>query len=244
MQLFDKHVLITGGSAGIGLALARALIDAGARVTICGRSRPRLERACALLGPSAHGVPCDLADLDQHSRLLEEAVQVHGPLDVLVNNAGSQQLMDFSRDLPAWPIAEELQLNLTAPMGLTAAVLPMLRRRPEAAVVQITSGLALSPKASAPVYGAAKAGLRSFSRALRWQLAGGVVRVVEVLPPLVDTAMTAGRGRGKISPEAAAAEIVAGLRRGRDEIFVGRTKLLRLITRLSPRLAERITRRW
>lgn len=233
MQLHDKHVLITGGSAGIGLALARALIDAGARVTICGRSAPRLERACSLLGPSAHAVPCDLADLDQHQRLLDAAVCTHGPLDVLVNNAGSQQLMDFRREGQERPIAEELLLNLTAPVRLTEAALPMLRRRPEAAVVQITSGLALSPKASAPVYCAAKAGLRSFTRALRWQLSGGGVRVVEVLPPLVDTAMTAGRGRGKISPEAAAAEI-----------FVGKAKLLRLITRLAPRLGERITRRW
>lgn len=244
MELSGKHVLVTGGSAGIGLALAQALLRAGARVTLCGRSAARLHHAGEVLGPSARTICCDVADPGQHATLLDEAERAHGPLDLLINNAGVQQLMDFTDDAQPRQIVSEVMINLTAPLLLTEAVLPRLRRRPEAAIVQVTSGLALSPKASAPVYCAAKSGLRTFTRALRWQLEGEPLRVVEVLPPLVDTAMTAGRGRGKITAEQAAAEIIAGLRADREEIYVGRSRLLRWIVALSAGLAARITRRW
>ena len=151
--------------------------------------------------------------------------------------------MDFTQAGQQRRISEEITLNLTAPLLLTEALLPRLQARPEGAVVQVTSGLALSPKASSPVYCATKAGLRSFTRALRWQLQDHGVRVIEVLPPLVATAMTEGRGRKKMTPEDAAAEIVAGLRAGRDEIYVGKSKLLRLVVAISARLAGFITRR-
>lgn len=111
-------------------------------------------------------------------------------------------------------------------------------------IVNVTSGLALAPKQSAPVYCAAKAGLRSFTKALRYQSEARAprLRVVEALPPLVDTEMTRGRGRGKISAEACAAEIVSGMEVGRNSIYVGRAKLLRTIQGLSPSLADRIMR--
>jgi uncharacterized oxidoreductase len=127
---------------------------------------------------------------------------------------------------------------------LSAGLLPLLARQPSAAILNITSGLALAPKKSSPVYCATKAGLRSFTRALRYQCEDALphVHVVEALPPLVDTAMTHGRGRGKISPEACAAEIVAGLKAGRREIHVGKAKLLRAVIRLSPALGYRIMR--
>ncbi|MEM6990093.1 MAG: SDR family NAD(P)-dependent oxidoreductase, partial [Myxococcota bacterium] len=122
------------------------------------------------------------------------------------------------------------------------SALPELIARPRAALVQVTSGLALSPKASAPVYCATKSGLRAFTRALRWQLARTNVCVLEVLPPLVDTAMTRGRGRGKMSPEDVAAEIVAALRRGDTEAYLGKSKLLRWLSWIAPHLAAAITR--
>ncbi len=103
----------------------------------------------------------------------------------------------------------------------------------------------MAPKASAPVYCATKAGLRSFTKALRYQCqrAAPHVTVVEALPPMVDTAMTHGRGRGKISPERAAEEIVRGLDTGRTEIYVGKSKLLRVINRVAPSAAEAVMRR-
>lgn len=243
MKLVDTHMLITGGTAGIGLALARKAEERGARVTVCGRSRERLDEARSVLSESACAVSCDVSDGEQHAALFEEARAAHGPIDVLVNNAGVQQLMDFTDPTQQRQIALEAAVNFTAPMLLTEAALPQLLERPSAAVVNVTSGLALSPKASSPVYCATKAGVRSFSRALRWQLEDTNVHVVEVLPPLVDTEMTEGRGRGKITPEQVAAETLRGLARGRDEVYVGKTKLLRFVRMLSEWLAGRITRR-
>jgi uncharacterized oxidoreductase len=104
--------------------------------------------------------------------------------------------------------------------------------------------LALAPKQSSPVYCAAKAGLRSFTKALRYQAQARAphLRVVEAMPPLVDTDMTKGRGRGKISAEACAAEIVRGMEAGQETIYVGKAKLLRAIQGVSPSLADRLMR--
>jgi short-subunit dehydrogenase involved in D-alanine esterification of teichoic acids len=115
-------------------------------------------------------------------------------------------------------------------------------------VVNVTSGLALAPKMTGAVYSATKAGLRTFTKALRYQMeavwrdGGPDVRAVEAMLPLVDTPMTAGRGRRKISGSAAAREILRGLDRERDEIYVGAARALRLLHRLLPGAAERLFR--
>jgi uncharacterized oxidoreductase len=120
--------------------------------------------------------------------------------------------------------------------------LPRLALEPQARIVFVTSGLALAPKSSSPVYCASKAALRSFTKSLRAQVrqAGGGIQIQEALPPLVDTDMTRGRGKGKISAETAASQILFGIAKGRAEIDVGATALLRCILRLSPALGERI----
>jgi uncharacterized oxidoreductase len=112
-----------------------------------------------------------------------------------------------------------------------------------AAVVNITSVLALAPKRSAPVYSATKAALRAFTLGLRYQLAAHrQVRIVEVLPPVVDTAMTAGRGSDKMDPADVAERIVDGLERDEEEIWVGKARLVRLLARVAPTLVARILR--
>ena len=146
---------------------------------------------------------------------------------------------------------------MSAPRSIAsraASAFPVARARQRLAVaslvVFVTSGLALAPKKTAAGYGAAKAGLRTFAKALRYQLddaarAGGPrVRVVDAMLPLVDTAMTAGRATrlAKISPEQAAAEIAAGLEAGRDEIHVAKAALFARLHRWAPRVAERMLR--
>ena len=116
----------------------------------------------------------------------------------------------------------------------------LLLRQPESAIVNVSSGLGLVPKQSAPVYCATKAGLHIFSKALGYQLAHTGVRVMEVIPPLVDTPMTAGRGRNKLSPEQLVDEFLRGFARNQREINIGKVGLLRLIQRISPALADRI----
>lgn len=243
MDLSNSTALVTGGNRGIGLAIAQALSSRGSRVILVGRDTARLQQARSLL-PNAHTLEADLSDLAQVDALARRVVAEHPQLNLLINNAAIQQLMDLKGDASALTRAQgEVSLNLLAPLHLTGALLPHLLRQPAAAVVNITSGLALAPKASAPVYCATKAGLRSFTQALRYQLEGTPVRVLEVLPPLVDTDMTRGRGSGKLPPEAVAEQTLRGLERGHEEVLVGKARLLPWLLRLAPGLARRIMRK-
>ena len=134
-------------------------------------------------------------------------------------------------------------LNLQAPTQLIARLMPRLKARGEAMVVNVTSGLAVAPSMAA-VYCASKAGLRSYTQAIRAQLKGTGVRVIEALPPLVDTQMTAGRGQNKMSPQECARQIVAGMESGRETINVGMVKVLQLVHSISPALARSIMLRF
>jgi short-subunit dehydrogenase involved in D-alanine esterification of teichoic acids len=125
---------------------------------------------------------------------------------------------------------------------LTHEFLPFLKRRTTSAVINVSSVLALVPKQSASVYCATKAAIHSFSRSLRWQLEGTKVKVFEIVPPLVDTAMTTGRGKGKLSPEALSAEFWSGFKADKLEMHIGKAKAAALIARLLPSIAERIIR--
>jgi uncharacterized oxidoreductase len=247
-SLADRTILLTGAGGGIGRALLGQLVSRKAkRIIVVGRDEARL-RELAAENPSAEPY---VADLSNQAQLDDLVLFVSGKADdlsVLINNAGTQLLTDLvdpeaDRHRPA--LAKEMAVNFSAPIQLAIALLPQMLEKPSAMIVNVTSGLALAPKQSSPVYCAAKAGLRSFTKALRYQAQARAphVRIVEALPPLVDTQMTRGQGRGKISPEACAAEIVAGMEAGRGTIYVGKTKLLRKIQGLSPSLADRLMRR-
>jgi uncharacterized oxidoreductase len=135
-------------------------------------------------------------------------------------------------------------LNFSALVALSVGLLPLLAQQESAALVNISSGLALTPKKSSPVYCATKAAVRSFTRTLKYQCedAQPHVKIIEALPPLVDTGMTAGRGSGKISAAQCATEIISGIEAGSSEIYVGKSKLLRLVLRVLPSAAYKIMR--
>lgn len=238
MDWKDKRILITGATAGIGLALAKALCGRGARVMICGRDPGRLDAALGHL-PGALGCVCDVGQSSALPELIDEAVAQLGGLDMLINNAGVQLTWDLTADahspeIAAERAARELAVDLTAPILLSHLALPHLLQGQAPTIVNLTSVLARQPKPKAPVYSAAKAGLRSFTRSLRAQLSAHGVRVVELVPPLVDTDMAAGRGTGKISAAEMAQATIAGLEAGRDEIRVGKARMAAFIDRVAP----------
>ena len=249
MKLEGHRVLITGGSAGIGLALAEDFLAAGCRVAVCGRDPERLAAAEQKL-PGLVTLQGDVAEDDDIARLAAGAEERLEGLSILVNNAGIQ----FQTLFPDDPLEEivtrverEIAVNLTGLVKLTATCLPALARADEAAVVNVSSGLALVPKKSAPIYCATKAAVHSYSKALRFQLEDHrpSIRVFEVLPPMVDTQMTAGRGSPgqKITTAQVAKETLDGMRRDRYEINVAMVKLLKWVNRLAPGVAERILRK-
>jgi uncharacterized oxidoreductase len=236
MKPAQHVVLITGGATGIGFALAKKFHAAGNRVTIAGRS----ERALAAAAAALPGVTTCVADIAQ-SVGRERLLEAHPDITVLVNNAGIQ-VNGLIAELPRDDLERELNVNFLAPVMLCRDFLPLLLERDSAVIINISSGLALVPKQDAAMYCASKAALHSFSKALRWQLEGSRVKVFEVLPPAVDTAMNAGRGRGKISPSQAAEEFWHSFVADRYEINIGKTKLLAVLNRVSPFIAEKILR--
>lgn len=241
MNWHETHALVTGGTRGIGLELVTQLLAQGAKVTATGTSETSLAEARARW-PQVNWLVLNQADASSREAFVQ-ALPAQG-IRLLIHNAGVQQMRDWTAPdaAVAFDTATEMAVNFVGPVELTRLLLPRLAREPRAQVVFVTSGLALAPKRSSPVYCASKAALRSFAKSLRAQVqeAGWPVQIQEALPPLVDTDMTRGRGKGKISAAAAASQILAGVAKGQAEIDVGATALLRFILRCSPALGERI----
>lgn len=234
------RTLVTGATSGIGLALTRLLAESGTPVLALGRNAGALAPLQAK-HPHLVFVRCDLSDLASLSAFATDLVAAHPDLACLINNAGLQHNLLFDESgSTAESIRQEIDVNLTAPITLTRALLPHLRSRPAAWVVNVTSGLAFAPKRGAAVYSATKAGLHLFTQALRLQMQGQSVRVVEAIMPLVDTPMTQGRGRDKLPAEAAAAQILEGLRVGRQDIWVGKARGIPWLQRIAPGVLGRI----
>lgn len=238
MKTAHHNVLITGGTSGIGLALAKRFLMAGNVAIVTGTNARKAEAVKRELP----ALTVELADL-RDRQALAKLVYRYPDVNILINNAGVQYNYDFTdRAIALEQIATELDINLLGPLHLTKLFLPQLLSHPTAAIINVSSGLGIVPKQSAPVYCASKAALHSFTKALRWQLEGTSVRVFEIIPPLVDTAMTHGRGRDKITPEKLVEEFWRNFSRDRYEMRIGQTKLLFVLQRLMPSLAERIMR--
>lgn len=234
-----RVALITGGTSGIGFALAQALTAAGAEVVICGRDRVRLA-AAELKLPQVVGLRCDITQTVSVIDMMAEIETRFGGLDLLVNNAGRLVERDF-RDAPLneADLAEEIDANLTAHIRVTNRALCLLRHSDRPHLVFIGSGYGLTPVGRAPLYSASKAGLRAFSKALRLRPPLPGLTVTEVIPPVVDTPATAHRQVAKMSPEQVARTIVRGLGSNKPEIYLGQARALPLLLRLAPGLVER-----
>jgi uncharacterized oxidoreductase len=236
MDLRGKLALVTGGSDGIGREIALQLQATGANVIVTGRSAEKLQAMAGL------GFGTIAGDLSTSAGIDAVVNGVSGkPIALLVNNAGVGAMDYAVDDAATLGIAETcLNTNLDAPIALCTRLLPTLKAQPEAAIVNVTSGLAIAPCGSGAVYCATKAGLRAYTQALRYVLKDSNVRVIEALPPVVATNMTARRDGKKMTAHDCAAEIVRGIRTGKSEINVGMVKILQLVHSISPALARRI----
>ena len=223
MELRGRTALITGGGTGIGLALASRFLAAGSRVIVCGR-RGTVLRDAAAAHPGLVTRVCDLAREEDRAALVDWVVAEHPALDLLVNNAGIQRRIRLDAPEPWADTRQELAINVDAPIHLALALLPHLRRR-GGAIVNVTSGLSFVPYVAAPVYSATKAALHSFTLSLRHQLAGSGVRVVEIIPPAVNTDLGGVGLHDAGAPlEHFADEVVARLVAGEEEIAYGHAR--------------------
>jgi uncharacterized oxidoreductase len=235
-----KVVLITGGTHGVGRALVEKYARAGWRVATCARREAEL-RALEREVPGVQGFVCDVASAEGRRQLVEEVRRRVGPLHALINNAGIQHSYPVSSaEGLEERLEEEVRINLVAPLALGHLVLDEVVSR-GGFIANVSSGLAYIPKARSPVYCATKAGLSMYTRSALLQRPE--VRFVEVVLPLVETRMTAGRGRGKLSPEEAAEQIHDGIASGARVVHVGKARLLPFMMRLAPGLLARVMNR-
>lgn len=225
MQWQNKRVLITGGSSGIGFALAEALLARGARVFITGRRQAALDDALQRL-PAAGGACADVGTAEGRATTIEAATAWLGGLDILVNNAGGVRAGRLEQTAAA-DIEQMVTVDLLAPILLTQAALGALRASGDGMVVNVASGIALVGAPFYATYAAVKAGLARFGESLRRELKGEGIHVLTVYPGATDTPMMRSNRAGpelgfSREPAAAvAAAIVEGIETNAFEVIRG-----------------------
>jgi uncharacterized oxidoreductase len=187
MQITGNTILITGGSSGIGRALAEALHKEGNQLIIAGRRTSLLDEITAA-NPGMKSAVLDVQNLDSLPTFAAQIATQFPSLNVLINNAGimkSENLNDPSADFSI--VQDTVTTNLLAPLRLTAALLPHLKKQPHATVMTVSSGLSFMPLAMTPTYCATKAAIHSWTQSFRYQLRETKVEVLELIPPYVQT---------------------------------------------------------
>jgi 3-oxoacyl-[acyl-carrier protein] reductase len=230
-KLTGKAAIVTGGSRGIGLAIARALVTEGVHVAIVGRSAKPLAAARSQLestGPGAvESLQADVRRYDEVERAVDATVARFGGLDILVNNAGVGVFTDVGSMTPdEW--ADVIETNLTGPFNMSHASLPHMRRRGGGFIINISSLAGSNPFANGAAYCASKAGLNSFSEALMQEVRYDNIRVSYVMPGSVATGFSGrdeGAGADWKASAADVAEVVMGLLRQDRRALVSRVEL-------------------
>lgn len=233
----NKTVLITGGGSGIGEALALKLA-ADNKVVICGRNEEKLKRVSA----KSKNISFETVDVaDYHSiDHMFSAFQERGVVfDVLFNNAGVIEIWEITRTkLSSGEIFEKVNTNLSGAIAVAQHFINQANHAADNLIVNVTSEIALFPIPILPLYAASKAGLRVFTQSLRIQLKHSKFRVVEIIPPTVDTAMPKQINNkvNLINPATFVNGVIESIEKGKDEYAPGGNALvLRLLNRFFPK---------
>jgi uncharacterized oxidoreductase len=240
MKLDGNTILITGGTSGIGLELATALLARGNTVIVTGRSQAKLD-AVKQQHPKLTALKSDVSSLADIDALFATMKRDFPALNVVINNAGIMRALNVHKELTAEEFTHEIDVNLKGPLWMVSKFLPLLKAQPSAALVNVSSGLAFVPLPTCPVYCAAKAGLHSFTQSLRVQLKNTNVKVFELAPPATQTELLTGSSEPEdmkgvtVMPVAAlVAATLKGLENDVPEIRPGQANQLRFMNRVAP----------
>ncbi|MDP9080218.1 MAG: SDR family NAD(P)-dependent oxidoreductase [Bacteroidota bacterium] len=196
MNTTGNTILITGGTSGIGLAFAEEFIKEGNKVIITGRRADRLKEIKDRL-PEIITKVSDVEDAAQRIELAAWISENHPDTNILINNAGVQFITDFRKPIETAKVQSEIETNFMAPVHLASLFIPNLSSKQNAAIMNITSGLAFVPIAFMAVYCATKAAMHSLTLSLRYQLEHTGIKVFEIAPPSVDTELGQDRREDK-----------------------------------------------
>jgi len=241
MKMLKRTVLVTGGTSGIGLELARQLLLLGNTVIITGRVQERLDEARRAL-PSVQTFQSDASNPASIEELHRDVLAQFPALDILVNNAGMMRNLWLDRERSLTDATSEIEVGLNGPIWMVQQFLPHLQTQKDALIVNVTSGLAFVPFPAAPIYCAAKAALHAYTQCLRAQLHGMGVTVIELAPPGTETPLFRAefaeemkREKG-MKPAVLVRRAIKGIEAGKTEIRPGVSNLLKIASRVAPHL--------
>lgn len=240
MRLTGRTILITGGSAGIGLAFALKFLELGNEVIITGRRQQVLDEVKAR-HPKLHTIRGDVADPAQVAALAARVKDEFPRLDVLMNNAGigmPKNLREPATNLAA--VTVEMDVNVSGVIRMTSALIDILTAN-QGTVINVSSVLAFAPVPALPVYSATKAAVHSYTQSLRFQLEDSGVEVIELMPPAIKTYMTSEFPEeiSMITTDELVKLTFAAFRAGTLEIRPGQSNQVAFMRRLAPNLINR-----
>ncbi|MBB2929210.1 SDR family oxidoreductase [Paraburkholderia silvatlantica] len=239
MEMIGRTVLITGGTSGIGLELAKQLAARGNTVIVTGRSPERLQAAREAI-PGLHAFRSDVSDLASIESLYKTISDRFPLLDTLVNNAGTMRNIKLGQQYSLNDLTTEIDGNVKGPIWMVQAFLPLLVRRKGSLIVNVSSGLAFIPFPAAPIYSASKAALHAYTQCLRAQLEGSCVSIVELAPPGTETPLFRGefaeemKGERGMDVSVLVKRTIAGIDAGKTEIRPGASNVLKIASRVAP----------
>ncbi len=241
MKMSGNTILITGGSSGIGFELAKQLLALGNTVVATGRNVPNLETARGKLR-GLHAIRSDVSEPVAIRSLHEQVVHDFPALNMLINCAGIMRKIDMQNvGANIEDVTREVDINLNGTIWMDLQFLPHLKRQDNAAIVNISSGLAFVPLPISPIYSATKAAIHAFTLSLRVQLKNTNVKVFELAPPGTDTPLFHGdftkEDTGGMKPmpvETLAKRAIAGMEKGVLEIRPGLANALKFGSRVAP----------
>ena len=242
MKIINKRIVITGGTSGIGYEMVRYLYPDNEVIVVSKNTNKLNELSRKFDGITTY--QADLSKTGDTETIADIIVKRYESIDILINNAAVQHSATFiDEEFRYESISYEIALNFTSICSMTYLLLPALLHKEKAIIMNVNSGLGLTPKTSSAIYCATKGALNIFSQSLRYQLEKTNISVQQAFLDLVDTKMTKGRGKNKTAPEVAAKKIIYGIEHGIPDHDIGKVKLLRALLRLSPSIAQRIMKK-
>lgn len=196
MRMSGNTILITGGTSGIGLELAKRFHADGNTVVVAGRREQQLTAVTAE-HPGMDSVVLNVEDPDSIHNTIAGVLEKHPDLNVVINNAGIMLPEDLTGPQHLDVVERTVTTNLLGPIRLLTHVVPLLTAQHVATIINVSSGLAFVPLPMTPTYSATKAGLHSYTQSLRVQLTGTGVQVIELVPPAVPTDLMGQAARGQ-----------------------------------------------
>ena len=239
MKISNHTILITGGTSGIGLELVKKFYSQNSLVVVS-KTDSNLKELKSNY-PKIQILKCDLSDINQVKDLIKTCNKDFPKINILVNNAGIELNYDFENSIEVFDkILEEINVNFTSPILLTAGLISLLKKNNESAIINVSSGLIYGHKKNAVIYTATKSAIHGATISLREQLKDSSIKVFELIPPLTNTPLTKNNPHKKLSTQKLVDEFLKKFENDEFEINIGIIKYLKFIQSLFPNLTKKI----